>query len=255
MRKTIKQPAKNTKRYDEPYLIRLNKFLAESGVCSRRKADDMIASGVVRVNKKIVTELGTKVKKTDFITVNGDPIKTVIHFTYVLLNKPKDTITTASDEQGRATVMDIVHSRARIFPVGRLDRNTTGVLLLTNDGELANRLIHPRYQIPRTYTVGLDKPLKPVDALMISKGIELEDGMTSPCEVFINPTDKSKVTLTLTEGRHHEVKRIFEALYYEVRKLDRKSFANLSTKGMSRGEFRHLTKREEFDLKKYLGLL
>lgn len=253
MKTNSKIPQKNKKK-EEPELVRLNKLLAESGVASRRKADELIAAGSVRVNKKIITELGAKVKKTDFITVNGDPIKTILHFTYILMNKPKDTITTMSDEKGRATVMDIVRSRSRIFPVGRLDRNTTGVLLLTNDGEMANRLMHPRYQVPRTYIAGLDKNLRPEDALEISKGIELDDGMTSPCEVFIHPENKTKITLTLTEGKHHEVRRIFEAKNYEVRKLERKSYANLSSSGLKRGEYRHLTKSEVLNLKKYLGL-
>jgi len=253
MRKTIKQPVK-TKHYDEPELVRLNKLLAESGVSSRRKADELIASGVVKVNKKTITELGTKVRKTDFITVDGDPIKQIIHFTYIILNKPKDTITTAHDEKGRGTVLDIVRSRARIFPVGRLDRNTTGVLLLTNDGELANRLMHPRYQVPRTYIAGLDRNIQADDARKIAAGVELEDGITSPCEVFVNPSDKSKVTLILNEGKHHEVKRIFEALNYQVKRLERKQYANLTARGLNRGEYRHLTNKEVLGLKKYLGL-
>lgn len=233
-------------------LIRLNRIIAESGFASRRKADELIASGVVKVNGKTVSELGTKARKTDLITVNGNPLKQVEHFTYILLNKPKNTITTTSDEKGRKTVMDIIRTRARVFPVGRLDRNTTGVLLLTNDGELANNLIHPKMSIVRIYNAGLNKPIRLEDAKKISQGIELEDGMTAPCEVFVNPDDKTKVTISLTEGKNHEVRRIFEALDYEVRKLDRKYFAGLSVKGLNRGEYRHLTNIELMNLKKLI---
>jgi len=229
--------------------IRLNKFIADAGLCSRRKADELIESGKVVVNKKIVTELGTKVKPTDFVTVNGDPIKTNAKLIYILLNKPKNCISTTSDEKDRKTVLDIVRSRSRIYPIGRLDRNTTGVLLLTNDGELANRLIHPRYMIERVYKVGLDRPLVEKVAEKISKGITVDDFSSSPCEIIIDPYDNSLVTIILREGKHHEVKRIFEAVGYDVRKLDRKIFAGLSTKGLTRGSYRHLDKSEINHLK------
>lgn len=249
--KVIKKTSVQVDIENEP--VRLNKILADSGVSSRRKADELIASGVVKVNGNVITELGTKAKKTDFITVNGDPIKQIEHLTYILLNKPKNVITTSSDEKNRKTVMDIIRSRARVYPVGRLDRNTTGVLLFTNDGELANKLIHPKYQIPRVYIAGLDKPLKLEDARKIAEGVELDDGKTSPCELFVNPDDKKLVTITLTEGKNHEIKRIFEHFNYEVKKLDRKSFANLTVKGMNRGEFRHLNRSELNALKKLVS--
>jgi 23S rRNA pseudouridine2605 synthase len=235
-------------------LVRLNKFIADSGLCSRRKADDLIANGAVKVNGNLITALATKVGPTDFITVNGDPIKAFKHFTYILLNKPKDTISTTSDERSRKTVLDIVKSTSRIYPIGRLDRNTTGILLLTNDGEMSNRLTHPRYQIERIYVAGLDRPLHEKDALTISKGLELEDFSSAPCELFIDPKDNTKVTVILREGKHHEVKRIFESFGYEVQKLDRKSFAGLTTRGLKRGEHRHLTKTEIDKLKKITNI-
>lgn len=235
-------------------IIRLNKKLADSGVCSRRKADELISSGVVKVNGKIVTELGTKVKPSDMITVNGDPIKSVKNFTYILLNKPKDYICTSRDEKGRKTVLDIVKTKARVYPVGRLDRNTTGTLLLTNDGMLTDKLLHPKNRVERVYIAVLDKHLKPEDGKKIANGLIIDEMQSSPCEVFIDLANNAKVTLILGEGKNHEVKRIFESLRYEVKKLDRKSFANLTTMGLNRGEYRHLTKKEVEKLYKMLNL-
>jgi 23S rRNA pseudouridine2605 synthase len=237
-------PKPQKKKYDESPLIRINKLIADSGYCSRRKADELIAQGEVQVNRKIVAELGLKVRSTDFVTVEGNPIKTTGKHVYLLLNKPKDSITTTKDERDRKTVMDLVHSKYRVYPVGRLDRNTTGVLLLTNDGDLANRLTHPRYQIERVYRTVIDKPIEERHALEISQGVETDDFTSAPCEVFIDPKDFSKVTLVLREGKHHEVKRIFEAFGYFVKNLDRKMFAGLTVKGLRKGEFRHLTKQE-----------
>jgi 23S rRNA pseudouridine2605 synthase len=238
----------------EENLIRLNKYIADAGICSRRKADELISSGVVKINKKTVTELGTMVQRGSLVTVSGNPIQETQHLKYIVLNKPKDIITTSSDEKGRATVMDIVRMRTRIYPVGRLDRNTTGVLLLTNDGELANRLTHPSYQIERTYSVGLDRSLKSEDAKIISKGMELEDGKMAPCEVYILPDDSTKAILIMNEGKNREIRRIFEALDYGVKKLDRKSFAGISAAGLARGEYRHLTFKEVNALRKLVGL-
>ncbi len=234
--------------------IRLNKFIAESGYCSRRKADEFIAEGAVKVNKKVVTELGTKVHPGDIVTVKGDPVSLQLHNIYIALNKPKNIITTTSDELGRKTVLDIVKKHSRIFPVGRLDRNTTGIILLTNDGEFAYRLTHPKFRVMREYHVKLDKQLKVEDAEKIVVGVELEDGKTAPCELFINPEDHSKVAITLTEGKNHEVKRIFEHFNYEVKQLDRKMFAGITTKGLAKGEYRHLSRKELQQLKKMLGL-
>jgi 23S rRNA pseudouridine2605 synthase len=243
------QSKKITEKSNE--FVRLNKFISEAGVASRRKADELIASGAVKVNKKAVTELGTMVHLSDFVTVNGNPINISHHYIYILLNKPKDCITSTSDEHGRKTVLDVVNRSERLFPVGRLDRNTTGTLLLTNNGEIANRLTHPRYQIVRIYNAKLDKILSAADAEKIAKGIEIEEGIfSSPCEIFIHPNEKTRVTITLTEGKNHEVKKLFEAVGYEVKSLDRKYYHNLSTKGLRRGEYRFLERKEILELLK-----
>ncbi len=187
--------------------------------------------------------------------MNGDPIEISYNFLYVLLNKPKDCITTTDDEKKRKTVMDIVRLHDRIYPVGRLDRNTTGVLLLTNDGELANRLTHPRYQIQRTYNARLDKPLLIADAEKIANGLDIGNGeFSSPCTINISTENKSKVTIILTEGKNHEVKRLFSAVGYEVKSLDRKFFHNISTKGLERGEYRFLNRKEIAELKRIVKL-
>lgn len=233
---------------------RLNKVLADSGVASRRKADELISQGAVKINGKVVTTLGIKVNADDFITVNGNPIPKVDKKIYFILNKPKDIIVSTEDEKDRKTVMDLIKTNFRIFPVGRLDRNTTGALILTNDGELAHRLLHPSYQIPRTYIALLDKELKQTDAELISKGVQLEDGMTSPCEVVIHPGNPRKVILTMYEGRNHEVKRIFMHLNYSVKQLDRKIFAGISVQRLERGEYRLLSKKEVNLLKKMVNI-
>lgn len=235
--------------------IRLNRLIAEAGIASRRRADELIKSGVVKVNGKVVTQLGTVVSLEDLVTVNGKPIKLLKRYEYILLNKPKDTICTVKDEKGRKTVVDLVQTKNRVYPVGRLDRNTTGVLLLTNDGELANRLMHPKYQVLRTYVVGLDKPLKPEHARQIAKGVEIDGVEFQKCEILIDFKDPKKVIMTLTEGKNREIKRIFEHFGYEVKKLNRKMFANLTTRGLKRGEWRHLTKKEINMLRQLVGLL
>ncbi|MFP4369262.1 MAG: pseudouridine synthase [Candidatus Kapaibacterium sp.] len=234
--------------------VRLNKYIADSGLTSRRKADELIAKGVVKINGKKVTEMGARVHPGDLVTVNGNPVKEDKNNIYILLNKPKDHISTTDDELNRKTVLDIVKRKERLFPVGRLDRNTTGVLLLTNDGELTQRLTHPRYKIPRVYKVLLDKELQFNHAAEIAKGVELEDMITSPCEVFINPDDKSKVTITLIEGKNHEVKNIFAHFGYKVKQLDREIFASLTTKGMKRGQYRYLNRKEITKLRRIAGL-
>lgn len=229
-----------------PKVQRLNKAIADAGVASRRAADELILTGKVKINGKVCTELGTKIGIDDIVTVNGEPITRMKHLTYVLLNKPKDVITTSSDEKGRATVFDIVRLKTRLFTVGRLDRNTTGVLLLTNDGELANRLMHPRYGVARVYKAKLDKPLTADHARKIAAGVELEDGPTQPCLVFIDPRDSESAHIELYEGKNREVRRLFEHFGYEVKRLDRKQYAFLTVRGLARGEYRHLT-REEVD--------
>lgn len=234
--------------------VRLNKAIADAGVASRRSADELIEQGKVTINRKVCTERGTKVGPEDVVAVNGEPITRTKHLTYVLLNKPKNTISTSSDEKGRTTVFDVVKIHQRLFTVGRLDRNTTGVLLITNDGELANRLMHPRYEISRVYKVGLDKPLDPRDGKRIAAGVELEDGPTQPCQVMIDPKEPSTVFLELAEGKNREVRRLFEHFGYEVRRLDRKQYAFLTTRGLARGEYRHLTRDEVAELRRLVKL-
>jgi 23S rRNA pseudouridine2605 synthase len=224
--------------------VRLNKVIADAGVASRRTADEYIAAGRVRVNGEIQTQHGIKVSINDEVAVDGEVVSRKKHLTYVLLNKPKNYITTSNDELGRATVFDLVKIHLRLFTVGRLDRNTTGVLLLTNDGELANRMMHPRYGIARAYKAVLDKPLISEHARAISHGVELEDGKTQPAVVVINPTNKREVVLEIREGKNREVRRIFENFGYEVTRLDRKQYATLTCRGLKRGEYRHLTREE-----------
>lgn len=234
--------------------VRLNKYLANAGIASRRKSDEIISSGAVKVNGVTVTELGMRIGPGDSVTVNGDPISFDKLLTYIILNKPKDCITTNSDEKGRTTVLDVVKSRERVFPVGRLDRNTTGVILLTNDGDLAYRLTHPKFQVVRVYKVRLDKGLQNDDMRAIARGVELDDGPTQPCQIAIDPGDSRDVVVSLTEGRNREVRRIFEARGYEVRRLDRKYYATLSTRGLMRGQSRQLTRLEVRELEKHVGL-
>lgn len=247
-------PTSKKKDITNNELIRLNKFIADSGLCSRRKADELILEGVVKVNGVVANTLGSKVSPGDKVTVRGNPLPEVIRKVYILFNKPKDVIISVKDERDRTTVMDIVKSSTRIFPVGRLDRNTTGALLLTNDGELAHRLLHPSFQVERTYNALLDKELLPKDAEKISQGVELEDGMSSPCKVYFDPRNRHKVILTLREGRNHEVKRLFMHFGYNVKQLDRKVFADLSVQNMERGEYRHLNRAEVQHLKKLVGI-
>jgi len=234
--------------------IRLNKYIADGGVASRRTADELIETGKVTVNGAIVIDLGTKVSKTDLVSVNGEPVSFQKHLTYILLNKPKDVITTVSDELKRKTVFDIVKIHSRLFPVGRLDRNTTGALLLTNDGELAYRLTHPKFEVPREYIVKVDKKITFEDAKKISEGLELEDGLTSPCVIYVDPLDKHRARLEIKEGKNREVRRMFEFLGYDVKSLDRKSYSFLTTKGLDRGQYRHLTRYEIDRLRSILGL-
>jgi 23S rRNA pseudouridine2605 synthase len=230
-------------------VLRLNKFIADSGVCSRRQADEYIRKGLVKVKGKVVMELGTKVHLSDLVTVNGEPVNAERHLTYVVLNKPKDYITTTSDEKGRKTVMDLIPLQHRIYPIGRLDRATTGVLLLTNDGELAHRLMHPSYGVSRIYTAYLDKRLSLGDMNRISRGVKIEDEdgneyVSGECNVAIDPEEPRMVTLELAEGKNREVRRIFAAMGYEVERLDRKGYAGISTRGLRRGEYRHLVSSE-----------
>jgi 23S rRNA pseudouridine2605 synthase len=231
--------------------MRLNKFIAEAGVASRRKADELIEQGVVRVNGRVVTELGAKVQPArDEVSVKGTPVYIQSQLYYILLNKPKDCITTTSDEKGRRTVMDLIPAEHHVYPVGRLDRNTTGALLLTNDGDLANKLMHPSFNAPKNYIIEVSVKVKPQDIQALRKGIKLEDGMTAPCDAeILNSPQGTIIGLTIHEGRNRQVRRMFETLGYDVRKLDRVSFAGLSLSGLRRGAWRYLEENEVRALK------
>lgn len=228
-------------------LIRLNKYIANAGVCSRREADTLISTGVITVNDKIVTELGTKVKEDDQIKIDGETINREKQ-RYVLLNKPKNFITTMDDPEGRKTVMHLIKNacKERIYPVGRLDRNTTGLLLFTNDGDLAKRLTHPKHGFRKIYHVELKEKVKPIHINAIKEGIELEDGPIKADAVdFVGDgKDMHQVGIEIHSGRNRIVRRIFEHFGYSVKKLDRVMFAGLTKKDIPRGEYRHLSKAE-----------
>ena len=226
--------------------IRLNKFLANAGVCSRREADEFITAGVVSVNGVVVTELGTKIKRSDVVKFHDEPVS-IERKVYVLLNKPKDTVTTSDDPQERRTVMDLVKGACneRIYPVGRLDRNTTGVLLLTNDGDLASKLTHPKFLKKKIYHVHLDKNLTKADMEQIAAGIQLEDGEIHADAIsYTDDAKKDQVGIEIHSGKNRIVRRIFESLGYKVVKLDRVFFAGLTKKGLRRGDWRYLTEAE-----------
>ena len=232
--------------FDPNEPVRLNKFLANAGVCSRREADEFIQAGVVTVNGEVVTELGSKVLRTDEVRFHGEPV-TLEKKVYVLLNKPKDYVTTSDDPQQRKTVMDLVKDACpeRIYPVGRLDRNTTGVLLLTNDGDLASKLTHPKFLKKKIYHVHLDKAVTAHDMQQIAEGITLEDGEIKADAVeYASETDKKQVGIEIHSGKNRIVRRIFESLGYKVNKLDRVQFAGLTKKNVRRGDWRFLTEEE-----------
>ena len=242
--------------YDRPAAtgeIRLNKYLADCGVCSRREADELIKAGCVTVNGEIVTTMGFKVKTDDKVVYGGQTLNRE-KLRYILLNKPKGYITTSDDPEGRETVMELVKDACyeRIFPVGRLDKNTTGLLLLTNDGELAKRLTHPSSEVSKLYHVTLNKPLTKNDMLRIADGIELDDGMITPDAIAYDEDDDSKksIGIELHSGRNRIVRRIFEHLGYEVLRLDRVMFAGLDKYRLPRGQWRFLTDLEVANLKK-----
>ena len=226
--------------------IRLNKFLANAGVCSRREADEFITAGVVSVNGEVVTELGTKIKRSDVVKFHDEPVS-IERKVYVLLNKPKDTVTTSDDPQERRTVMDLVKGACneRIYPVGRLDRNTTGVLLLTNDGDLASKLTHPKFLKKKIYHVHLDKNLTKADMDQIAAGVQLEDGEIHADAIsYTDDFKKDQVGIEIHSGKNRIVRRIFESLGYKVVKLDRVFFAGLTKKGLRRGDWRYLSEAE-----------
>lgn len=247
-----KRSKKPTPVKEDDGLIRLNRFIANAGICSRRKADELIAAGVVSVNGEPVTELGFKVDPAkDSVRYNGESLKREKNV-YVLLNKPKDYITTTDDPQERKTVMSLVEkaSRERIYPVGRLDRNTTGLLLMTNDGDLAEKLSHPRNNITKLYQVELNKSLSQGDMNKITFGIELEDGFIKPDQVsYVVGGSKKEVGIQIHSGKNRVVRRIFESLGYEVVKLDRVVYSHLTKKDLPRGRWRYLEEKEIIQLK------
>ena len=250
-RKPVKTKGETSGKPEDSGLIRLNKYVANSGVCSRREADTYIAAGNVTVNGKAVTEMGYKVKPGDKVRFDGrllNPEKKE----YVLLNKPKNFITTTSDERGRRTVMELVSnaSKARLLPVGRLDRNTTGLLMFTNDGDLAKKLTHPKHGVRKIYHVELNKSLSNDHLKAIRAGLQLEDGPVVVDEVsYIKNAPKREVGIKIHSGRNRIVRRIFEHLGYEVVKLDRVVFAGLTKKDLPRGHWRHLSAQEVINLK------
>jgi 23S rRNA pseudouridine2605 synthase len=224
----------------------LNRFLSNAGIAARRDADKLIQAGLVKINGETVTELGVKVKPSDEIIYNGKKIVQE-NKAYVLLNKPKDYITTMEDPEDRKTVMDLLKNATseRIYPVGRLDRNTTGVLLLTNDGDLAQKLTHPRYGVKKVYIATLDKTFKPMDLRQLANGVDLEDGFMQPDSVqYVSENDKKVVFIEIHSGRNRIVHRLFESLGYLVERLDRTSYAGLTKTGLKKGEHRFLTDKE-----------
>jgi len=233
-------------------IMPLNKYIAHAGVCARREAAELVKKGVVRVNGIVVTEPGHKVSVKDEVKLNGKRIFPVKEQIYILLNKPKDYLTTTDDPEQRKTVLDLI-SRAtneRVFPVGRLDRNTSGVLLLTNDGELAQQLTHPSHEIKKIYAVTLDKPLQKKDFDQILQGVRLEDGIAkADALAYTDNKDRSQLGIELHSGRNRIVRRIFESLGYDVKQLDRVSFAGLTKKNVDRGKWRFLSEKEVRDLK------
>lgn len=228
--------------------IRLNKYISNSGICSRRQADELIANGQVKVNGEIVTELGLKLNKNDTVTVKGKKAEIRRKMIYILLNKPKGYITTTKDPQERKTVMELIRNATteRVYPVGRLDRNSSGLLILTNDGDLTNDLIHPSRNIKKIYAVTLDKPLAKNDFIKItSEGVTLEDGLATVDELaYTDDKDATKIGVSIHSGRNRIIRRMFEFLGYDVKKLDRVMFGILTKKDIPSGKWRYLNEKE-----------
>lgn len=234
---------------------RLQKVIAQAGICSRRKAEELITNGEVSVNGKVVTELGTKVNEKDKITVKGKPLYNKERNVYFVLNKPRNTVATVSDDRGRKTVIECLENvKQRVYPVGRLDFDTTGVLLITNDGDLANKLTHPSREVDKVYIATIKGEITNEDLEKLEAGVLIDDKKTAPCKAVLNKynkeKDKSIVELTIHEGRNHQVKKMFESLGKEVVKLHRDSFAGISSKGLYEGQYRKLTNEEISTLKK-----
>lgn len=232
--------------------IRLNKFIANSGICSRRQADELIKNGEISVNGKVVTELGSKISPRDTVKHNGKKLKGEKNV-YFVMNKPRNTVTTVTDPQGRRTVIDLLKNQVpeRIYPVGRLDRQTTGVLLLTNDGDLTKILTHPSSNIPKVYLATLNKPFTKSDMQKIADGLELEDGFIKVDAIsYTNAENKTEIGIEIHSGRNRIIRRIFESLEYEVIRLDRTYFAGLTKKNLKRGYWRELDEKELINFKK-----
>jgi len=233
-------------------MIRLNKFLAHAGIASRRKCDDLILAGLVKVNGKKIDRVGLVIdEEKDEVTFKGRRITPEKEYTYIILNKPRGVVTTAMDNFRRKTVVEMIGIPERIYPVGRLDYETTGVLLLTNDGELTNRLLHPSYKMSKIYRVLLDKRIRPVHLHKLRNGVELDDFITQPCKInelrIID--NQSYLEIEIKEGRNRQIRKMFEHFGYEVVELERISFAGLTTAGLQPGEWRYLTKEEVRHLK------
>ena len=233
-------------------MIRLNKYLADCGIGSRRKCDQFIFEGKIAVNGNIESRLGIKIDEiTDTIKFNGNLLKPVKRFEYIILNKPKGFVTTASDEKGRKTVLELVNSKMRLFPVGRLDIDTNGLLLLTNDGDLTYKLTHPKFEVDKIYDVRLDRNLEPADKKILESGIDLEEGTTSECTIkFPTPGDRSRVKMTLHHGWKRQVRRMFDKFDYKVLMLKRVGLAFLNLQGLKSGASRSLTVKEVEQLKR-----
>ena len=235
--------------------MRINRYLAQCGLASRRAAEAIIQAGKVTINGVSVVELGTVIDETsDIVRVDGSIVKPVKKELFVLLNKPKGYVTTSNDERGRKTVFDLVKFKERLFTVGRLDTNSEGLLLLTNNGEVAHRLMHPRFKVAKTYRVKLDREFDPNDFAALTSGLELEDGWTKPCEAGFYAESNLQVELRLREGKKHQVRRMFEALGYQVKALKRTQFGQLNIKDLERGQWRLLNRQEVKQLKSLVGL-
>lgn len=241
--------------YSRDEEIRLNKFIAHSGYCSRRDADTLIEEGKVRVNGQVVTELGTKVRRKDRVEVNGQNMS-LEPYVYILLNKPKDTITTTDDENDRTTVMHKIENATgyRVYPVGRLDRDTMGILLLTNDGDLAHRLMHPSYTVRKTYEIETKRPLTDDELQQYRDGVKLEDGIAQGYKIKRSVADPHLIAMSIFEGRNRQIRRMVEFHGTEVTKLKRVGYAGLSLKGLRMGRWRYLKQREINDLRKLVKL-
>jgi pseudouridine synthase len=254
MSKTERGAAPGTGKNDGT-AVRLNRYLSIAGVSSRRKADEYILAGRVSVNGRVVVDLGRKIRpETDSVFFNGKQVVAIDPVVYILLNKPKDCITTLSDEKGRRSVLDVVNYPRRIFPVGRLDRNTTGALILTNDGDFAQLMMHPRNKVPKSYLVTTGTAVSESHLRELASGIRLADGRTAPAGVELIPGSKNRVVgITIREGRNRQIHRMFQALGYGVEKLDRVAYGPVSYEGLSRGEWRQMTPAEVRALKGIAG--